>query len=91
MTIVLDAWFENPGITKDEALRLITDKFGAKPVSAKINDVGTKKKKLGSLLMRKIVNPDTGNSILVKSALQYSKAHPARVAAMNLLKQHGSN
>jgi hypothetical protein len=38
------------------------------------------------VLNKKIENPETGNDILVKSALKYDDDHPAKKAAIKVIK-----
>lgn len=71
---VTDAWYENPKISKEKALQLVKAIYDA--------DL---KQKFGPVLNQKIRNPETGNNILIKTALQYDKSHPARQMAMKVL------
>ena len=70
---VEDAWFENPNLTRDQALAIAKSAY---------DDTAP-----DDILNRKIKNPETGNEILVKTALQYDDNHPARRAAEKLLKR----
>jgi hypothetical protein len=74
--VVQDAWYKDPSISKENALKLVKA----------VHSVNLKKT-LGPQLNQKIKNPETGNDILVKTALSYDKDHPARQAAMKLLRQ----
>jgi nicotinamide mononucleotide adenylyltransferase len=44
-------------------------------------------KRLQAVLNKKVRNPETKRDILVKTALKYDKTHPARKAAMKMIKQ----
>lgn len=50
-------------------------------------DRGARRSELRQKLSHKIKNPETGNDILVSSALKYDPTHPARKAAMEYLKR----
>jgi poly(A) polymerase len=76
LDVVQDAWYKDPSISKENALKLVKA----------VHSVNLKKT-LGPQLNQKIKNPETGNDILVKTALSYDKDHPARQAAMKLLRQ----
>lgn len=73
---VEDAWYENPNLSKDQALSIVRQNYD--------DDV---KKHFGDVLNKTVRNPDTDNDILVSTALKYDKTHPARIAAMRLLQQ----
>lgn len=75
LSAVLDAWYKNPNISKEEALRIVKNEYNK-----------TLKNNFGDILNKKIRNPSTGNEILVKTALRYDKEHPARQLAMRMLK-----
>lgn len=72
--VVLNAWYKNPNISKEDALKLVK---AAHKVEIK--------KRFGPMLNQKIKNPETGNDILIKTALGYTKEHPARQMAMKVL------
>lgn len=73
---VQDAWYKHPDISKEKALRLV-----------KALHKREMKQKFGSKLDQKIKNPETGNDILVKTALGYDKTHVAHRAALKFLQQ----
>lgn len=76
LDIVQDAWYKDPNISKEKALKLV-----------KILHQKDMKGKFGDKLDKKIKNPETGNDILVKTALKYDKSHAAHKAAINFLRQ----
>lgn len=73
---VEDAWYENPNLSKDQALAIVRQEYD--------DDI---KKHFGDVLTKTVKNPETDNDILVATALKYDKTHPARIAAMRLLQQ----
>lgn len=73
---VQDAWYKHPNISKEKALRMV-----------KLLHKKEMKNKYGDKLDMKIKNPETGNEILVKTALRYDKNHVAHRAAMKFLQQ----
>jgi len=76
LDIVQDAWYKHPDISKEKALQLV-----------KVLHKKELRGKYGSKLDKKIKNPETGNDILVKTALKYDKAHVAHRAAIKFLQQ----
>lgn len=76
LDIVQDAWYKDPNISKEKALKLVN-----------ILHKKNMKSKFGDKLDKKIKNPVTGNDILVKTALKYDKNHAAHKAAINFLRQ----
>ena len=78
LELVQDAWYKDPKISKDKALRLV-----------KLVHTKATKSKFGDNLDKKIKNPETGNDILVRTALKYDKTHPARQLAMKVLRNGG--
>ena len=60
-------------------------KSAAKKVAAKKSPATDKK--LQRVMNQKVRNPETKRDILVKTALGYDKTHPARKAAMKIIKQ----
>lgn len=76
LDIVQDAWYKHPDISKEKALKLV-----------KILHKKEMKSTYGDKLNQKIKNPETGNEILVKTALKYDKNHIAHRAAMKFLQQ----
>ena len=76
LDIVQDAWYKDPNISKEKALKLVKILYKQDMT----NNYGDK-------LNKKIKNPETGNDILVKTALKYDKTHAAHKAAINFLRQ----
>jgi hypothetical protein len=72
---VQDEWYKNPNITKEKALKIV-----------KATHVAHLKTTFGPMLNQTIKNPQTGNDILIKTALKYDKDHPARQLAMKVLR-----
>jgi nicotinamide mononucleotide adenylyltransferase len=82
-----------------DVFKLITSKLSkltstAKPVKKSVKAIAKKAApeqpvtgNKNSVLDKKIRNPETGNDILVRTALKYDKSHPARKAAMKLVTQ----
>jgi poly(A) polymerase len=75
LSVVADAWYENPDITKEDAIRLIKNKYS--------DIVRTNLARLPD----KIENPVTKNRIKPATALKYDKEHPARKLVIKLLQQ----
>lgn len=75
---VEDAWFTNPALTPDEALVIVQKEY-EKQTGSITSDT--------DVMNQKVKNPDTGNDILVKSALKYPADHAAHQAAMKLIQQ----
>lgn len=74
---VEDAWYENPSLDKNTALGIAKAAYEQEPTGNDQSDV----------LFTKIRNPETDNDILVKTALKYPDDHPAKIAAIKLMKQ----
>jgi hypothetical protein len=84
LDVIKDAYFENPEIDKESALKI------ADQVYAELqNKAGQREEpdKLASHLPKTIRNPNTDNDILLKTALSYDPDHPARKAAERLMKK----
>lgn len=75
---VEDAWFEDPTMGREKALAVAKDELD------KSQGMGSSSE---SVMNMRVMNPYTGNSILVKTALEYEPDHPARQEAENILKQ----
>ena len=75
---VEDAWYENPDLSKEDALRIVKSFLEEPTAQTNMND----------LLQQTIINPETDNRILVKTALQYDETHPARRAAEDFIKRN---
>jgi poly(A) polymerase len=73
---VMNAWYKDPNITKEKAMKLV-----------KAAHASQLQKTFGSMLNKTVKNPETGNDILIKTALKYDKNHPARQLAMKILRQ----
>lgn len=72
---VLDAWYKNPDISKQDAVKIIQTMHG------------TQEREPNSVLNMTLINPKTGNKILVKTALKYPKEHSAHQLALKMLRQ----
>lgn len=68
---VEDAWFENPDLTKDDAMKIAANAVEASPKSDVYNKM--------------VKNPETGNDIKVKSALGYEKNTQVYQIAKNMV------
>lgn len=79
LAAVEDAWFENPELTKDQAMDIAANAISNPPVP---------KNNLEDLLNQKIRNPETNNDILVKTALKYDSDRPVRKAADLFIKNN---
>jgi hypothetical protein len=73
---VEDAWYENPGLDRDSALGIAKAAYEQDPTGNE-----------SDVLFQKIRNPETDNDILVKTALKYPDDHPAKIAAVKLMKK----
>ena len=76
LSAVEDAWYDDPNLSREDALNIAraTLEKGTSPKEPDILD-------------KKIYNPETKNQILVRTALKYPDNHPAKIAAMKLLKK----
>jgi hypothetical protein len=73
---------------KAEAARKSTDAKKPKDLKSKLKSLDPKtKKRVDKVLQTKIKNPDTGNTILVKSALKYDDTMRVKKQAVSLVKQ----
>jgi poly(A) polymerase len=73
---VEEAWYENPSLSADDAMNIVKREY------EKISGSNTSDT---DMMNQKIKNPETGNEILIKTALGYEKNHPAYIAAMRFL------
>lgn len=79
LDVVKDAYFENPSLSADDALALVASTY------QELQD-RSDASKLSAHLPDTVRNPQTGNDILLKTALKYDPDHPARRAAERHLK-----
>lgn len=77
LAAVEDAWYNDPNITRDDALQVVKGALDREQTGDQGSDV----------LDQKIRNPETGNDILVKTALKYPQDHPAYKSAASLVKR----
>lgn len=77
LAAVEDAWYENPDLTRDQAMQI---------ASSAIQN--TSSNSLENLLNQKIRNPETQNDIYVRTALQYDDHHPAKKAAEEFIRRN---
>ena len=78
LSVVQDAWYENPTIKPEEALNIVRKEYERLTGSIESDT---------DIMNKKVRNPDTGNDILVKSALKYKDDHPVKKAAIALIKK----
>jgi poly(A) polymerase len=81
LAAVEEDWYENPNISREEALMRASREY------QKLSGSDAPQQ---DLMQHRIKNPETGNEILVKTALAYEKNHPAYQAAIQFLKSRGS-
>jgi poly(A) polymerase len=89
---VEDAWFENPSMSADDAMdivnktheKLVSIGIGTKKPESPVADKGDISP---DILNQRVRNPETGQDILVRSALDYDDDHPAKIAALKLVKR----
>jgi len=84
LDVIKDAYFENPEIDKEAALKIADQVFAELQSKAGERD---EPDKLSSHLPKTVRNPATDNDILLKTALSYDEDHPARKAAERLMKK----
>jgi poly(A) polymerase len=77
LAAVQDAWFGDPSISPEEAMGIVRKEYERLTGSVESDT---------DVLNKKIKNPETGNDILVKSALKYDDDHPAKKAAIKVIK-----
>jgi poly(A) polymerase len=74
LNVVLDAWYKDPNISKNDAIKMISAVHTTKP-----------RKPVRALDIR-FINPKTGNKILVRTGLKYPKEHPTHQLALKILR-----
>jgi len=77
LAAVEDAWMDTPGLTKDSALDLVRKEY--EKLSGSISSDT-------DMMYQKVRNPETGNDILIKTALKYDDDHPAKISALQRIK-----
>ena len=81
--------FSDPKISMDKKKKAFTQLYGK--FDSTIFALMIKKLSgISELLTKKIRNPETGNSILVREALGYDKSHPVYKKALLLIREGGS-
>ncbi len=75
---VQDAWYENPSISADDAMLLVRREFEKSSQGQEDNT---------DVMNQTVKNPETGNDILVKTALKYPEQHDAHKAAISLIQR----
>jgi len=76
---VEDAWFEDPTISRENALAIAKTAYDSLQGNTPSGEE--------DILNKRITNPETGNSILVRTALQYEPTHPVRRAADTMMRK----
>lgn len=79
LAAVQDAWMDDPTISKEKALAVAKSAYDT--LENGVESVPE------DILNKTVLNPETNNQILVRTALQYEKGHPARLAAEKLLRK----
>lgn len=79
LAAVQDAWYENPQMSREDAFQV------AKTAHA---DVQSQAQAGFSedIMNRRVRNPETGNDILIRTALEYDKSHPAFQLVTRIMK-----
>lgn len=77
LSAVQDAWFGDPTLSAEEAMSIVKKEY-ERLTGSITSDT--------DVLNTKVKNPETGNDILVKSALKYDDNHPAKKAAIKIIK-----
>lgn len=75
---VQDAWYENPSLTADDAMLIVRREFEKLSNGEESNT---------DVMNQTVKNPETGNDILVKTALKYPETHAAYKNAMTLIQR----
>lgn len=75
---VEDEWYADPSISSEYAMQVVKKQY-EKLSGSDTSDT--------DILNKTVKNPETGNDILVKTALKYDDKHPAKLAAMKMLKK----
>lgn len=78
LAAIEDAWYENPNLTRDQALQ----------IAGSVIQTNSSSNSLEHLLNQKIRNPETQNDIYVRTALQYDDNHPAKKAAEDFIRRN---
>jgi putative nucleotidyltransferase with HDIG domain len=81
LAVVQDAWYENPNLTADDALLVVRREYEKLTGGEESNT---------DVMNQTVKNPETGNDILVKTALKYDETHPAYKNAMALVQRSNS-
>jgi poly(A) polymerase len=76
LAAVEDAWYADPALQPEEAINVVKKEY-ERLTGSITSDT--------DVMNQKIRNPETGNDILVRSALQYKDNHPVKKAAIALL------
>lgn len=84
LAAVQDLWYEDPSLDPETAMRAVQSAY--EKLQNKSAEEQDQDKASTDILHKKIRNPETENDILVKTALNYEKNHPARIAAEKLIK-----
>lgn len=86
-TIVVPEEFNDLGDMPQEEVNKFMATHGYGPTTGTRNGPeDTPKKRVSNVMGSRIVNPQTGNKILVKTALGYPKNHPMHIAAIQRVK-----
>lgn len=85
LDVVQDAYFEDPSLSPEAAIKLVSHVYQDLKARSKTPDTD-KSTKLADNVPEKVRNPKTDNDILIKTALKYDADHPARKAAERILK-----
>jgi len=75
---VQDAWYENPDIDAATAMGVVKKQY-EKLSGSDTSDT--------DIMNQTVKNPETGNDILIRTALQYDDRHPAKQAALKRIKK----
>jgi putative nucleotidyltransferase with HDIG domain len=75
---VEDAWYADPTLSANDALGVAKMAY-EKATGSQTSDT--------DVMNQKIKNPETDNDILIKTALKYPDDHPAKIAAMKIIKK----
>lgn len=78
LSAVQDAWYENPSISAEDAMSVVKKEY-ERLTGNVTSDT--------DILNQKIKNPETGNDILIKTALKYDDDHPAKMSAVKIIKK----
>ena len=85
LAAVQDAWYENPQMSREDALSIAQQAHNNVQRQAGIAQEPTRRS--GEDIMNRTVrNPETGNDILIRTALDYDETHPVFQLAQRMLK-----